>query len=259
MLTMWGRELRYKPDVNFLTRIYAYFFGNPNIGEYIRNMYFRNAIKNIDFNGKNILDAGCGWGPYTYYIAGKYPQAIVDSCDFSDSTVNKCRTIANKCRLSNIKFFTQDLANIYVENKYDIIICIDVIEHIKDDYQVIKNFYRALKKGGVLYLSTPCKDFRAIISSKFSRDIRNFEEHIHKGYTKERIRFLLEDSGFIIEELRYTWKWWAELIWEINGFGNSASNYLKALTSPFLKLLLPLDIYIKSKNGNNISALARKK
>lgn len=40
-------------------------------------------------------------------------------------------------------------------NKYDIIICYHILEHIVEDMEAIKELYRILKKGGVCFIQTP--------------------------------------------------------------------------------------------------------
>jgi SAM-dependent methyltransferase len=41
------------------------------------------------------------------------------------------------------------------EEEYDIILCLNVLEHVYDFQTAIKNIYKALKPGGILVLSTP--------------------------------------------------------------------------------------------------------
>ncbi len=66
-------------------------------------------------------------------------------------------------------------------DEYNLIISIDVMEHITDDIQVFKNFYQSLKSGGILLISTP--------SDQGGSDVHDDEEksfiaeHVRDGYS----------------------------------------------------------------------------
>ncbi len=44
-------------------------------------------------------------------------------------------------------------------NSYDVVICFQVLEHIKNDVEFLKDIYRVLKPGGILLLTTPNKEY----------------------------------------------------------------------------------------------------
>lgn len=49
-----------------------------------------------------------------------------------------------------------DVTKMNVKNEYDIIICLNVIEHIFEYKKAIKNMYNALRENGMLFLCVPC-------------------------------------------------------------------------------------------------------
>ncbi len=87
----------------FFKKLYVFIFGNAiHLGQYIRILYFRKEIKNTRFNV--VLDAGCGSGVYTFYLAKRYPQIRIDACDLNENTINSCKKLQKTTSFNNINF-----------------------------------------------------------------------------------------------------------------------------------------------------------
>jgi len=100
-------------------------------------------------NNSNILDMGCGTGVLVNKIKLDFPNAHVVGMDFSKSKIEQCKRFYNlDC------FYTQ---NIYEEisEKFDIIICTEVLEHLNNPEQAIMNLLRNLNSFGKLLLTVP--------------------------------------------------------------------------------------------------------
>jgi len=253
---MRGRELRFRPGARRLSRLYFALFGNPNLGEHIRSAYFRHIIRGLDLDGQRILDAGCGWGPYSYYLARRFPHADVEGCDLLPATAERNAIIARRLGLTNLRFFTASLDALDVADRYGFILCIDVLEHIPNDAQTVVNLGGALRPGGLLYLHAPRDQFRPILSQRFAREAAEFEEHVRHGYRQDALVQLARDAGLEVLKAGPTWRWWAELLWELNGLG-SAFRPLRALTAPLLRPFISLDLRLKGE-GRGVYLLARK-
>jgi len=97
-----------------------------------------------------ILDLGCGAGS-TMELLRKYGEVI---------GIDNNRRMVQYCRRKNKKVFLADAINLPFENNYfDIVIALEILEHIKNDNLAIKEIKRVLKKGGVLILSVPAFSF----------------------------------------------------------------------------------------------------
>lgn len=93
------------------------------------------------------------------------------------------------------------------KKKYDTIIFLDVIEHIKDDVEVIKIALKNLKKGGKIIINVPAFNF---LYSDFDRDIGHYKRYgnkemeeikkkINKNNAKYKFNFFYYDSiGFFL-------------------------------------------------------------
>jgi 2-polyprenyl-3-methyl-5-hydroxy-6-metoxy-1,4-benzoquinol methylase len=217
----------------------------PHIGELIRFLHFRDEIKKIEFH--DVLDAGCGWGKYSFFLSKSNPQAKIIGVDISDLNIRKNKIEAQRRNMKNIEFIKKDLLDLDYDNKFDLIVCVDVLEHIKDDEKLIKILYRALKHGGCIFIRTPrTKEFRFF--SRF-RDYLT-EGHVRRGYEPEELDSMLEKQGFTLKKIRRTSGVFGALAWELDMIvrGNV---YIYHLMYPLFYMLSLLDAKIVGKKRFN--------
>jgi SAM-dependent methyltransferase len=96
-----------------------------------------------------------------------------------------------------------DLTKLNDANCYDIILSVDVMEHIQDDLKVFQNFHKALNKNGVLIISTPSDKGGSDVHSE--NDNSFVDEHVRSGYSAEDISKKLSNAGFEQIEVKYTY------------------------------------------------------
>lgn len=93
------------------------------------------------------------------------------------------------------------------DNKYDIIICYHVLEHIIKDEQAMEELYRILKPGGVCFIQTPFKEGEIYedysVKSKEGR-LKHFGQSDHvRIFSVLGLRDRLRNKGFNVEELQF--------------------------------------------------------
>jgi 2-polyprenyl-3-methyl-5-hydroxy-6-metoxy-1,4-benzoquinol methylase len=144
--------------------------------------------------GKYILDAGCGTGHTTLELLndGYEVTAIDISQELVDFTQ---RIIKENNYMGNV--YALDLTNAKVlgENKFDTIICLDVLEHIRDDELAIKNLCYILKKNGHLIVSVP--------ALRFLYGPRDKKIGHYRRYDRAELIEKLKASGFDIVDIYY--------------------------------------------------------
>jgi 2-polyprenyl-3-methyl-5-hydroxy-6-metoxy-1,4-benzoquinol methylase len=85
----------------------------------------------------------------------KMKPCSIYAADIKRSWIEDAREFYSQNKTDNISFGIEDLTEIKYHNRFDLIISIDVMEHIEDDIKVFKNFFEALIPGGYLMINTP--------------------------------------------------------------------------------------------------------
>ena len=157
--------------------------------------------------GRRILEAGCGAGTFTgYFPNAEYFLGV----DQDEKFITKLRDAY--AEFPQFEFLHSKLENINVDSlkskNIDTIICINVLEHIEDDFEVLKKFYSLLREGGVLILLVPA------LPSLYSA-LDEALGHIRR-YEFSSLRERVEDAGFRIVREDY-FNFFGVLGWWING------------------------------------------
>jgi len=82
---------------------------------------------------------------------------MVYGCDISPQFISQNKKKAKKLGLSGkTDFKVADIQKLpYKDSCFDFVVCSEVLEHIEKPEEAVNEFYRVLKKGGVLVLTTP--------------------------------------------------------------------------------------------------------
>ena len=126
---------------------------------FLRSWYVRRELKSLRrlLGDKeiSIYDAGTGYGQYSYFMSKKLQPNSIYAIDVKEKWIKDCREFFSRMDIKKIDFAVEDLTEIEHDNRFDLIVSVDVMEHIVDDVKVFRNFYRALKPGGFLLINTP--------------------------------------------------------------------------------------------------------
>jgi 2-polyprenyl-3-methyl-5-hydroxy-6-metoxy-1,4-benzoquinol methylase len=101
--------------------------------------------------GKHVLDAGCGSGYGSYYIASNGAHFVL-GVDISEPGVDEART---NYQLPNLRFEQADLEILGRESAFDVVINFENIAYVRNQELVVANMTRSLKNDGTLVVSTP--------------------------------------------------------------------------------------------------------
>jgi SAM-dependent methyltransferase len=214
-----------------------------------------------------MFDAGSGFGQYSYYCARRFQGFRLHAVDVKEEQIRDCREFFQHEGLSNVRFAVEDLTEPLHTEEFDLILSVDVMEHIQDDVRVFRNFHRALKKNGLVLINTPSA-FGG--SDAESPDDPGFiEEHARSGYMPDEIREKLSSAGFVVEELRFTYGPWGSIAWRLGikipmlVLGLSRLLFILLpfyylITFPFTLLFMYLDYRAENKSGTGILVKVRK-
>lgn len=238
---------------------------------FLRSWYVRRELKAIRRNFGNkeidIYDAGSGFGQYTYFMAAKLKPCHILAIDVKEDWINDCRDFFNQKKFDSVSFTVEDLLNITHQSIFDLIVCVDVMEHIADDITVFRNFFTALKPGGYLLINSP--------SIFGGSDVHHDEEesfigeHARDGYSKDDLESKLHPLGFSTYKCRYTYGFWGDQAWRLGikypmVLLNISKLFLLILplyyllTFPFTLIMMNLDFASENKIGSGINFIAKK-
>lgn len=244
----------------FLEKIYLLIFGIPEIGLQVRSKYFRDMLKEGVRNKKidKALDAGSGIGIYSFWLSGKFQDSAIDGWEIDKTKLEFSKRFAKELNINNTDFLYGDITkpSLKSNNKYDLIVNIDVLEHIDNFENALKLFYKLLSKGGYLFIHTPQKDQKRIFKS-----LENWhhEGHIHEGFSPNELKKTLTEIGFGNVWARETFGFFGKLAWELNHLAMSKGFVILGIVYPFLYLISRLDLFTNNKKGLGTAILARKK
>ena len=140
----WNPNGKFKPLHKF----------NPIRIKYIKeNIVSDFKIKNKDkpLNGLNILDIGCGGGLLSEPMARLGAKVV--GIDASEKNIKVAKHHLKKSKL-NIKYFKTSPENFNMNEKFDIILNMEIVEHVEDINNFIKQSSKFLKKKGIMFIAT---------------------------------------------------------------------------------------------------------
>ena len=131
---------------------------------------------------KSVLDAGCGTGVLLQQIWEQYPHVQLTGSEYSPEGLEFA-----KKRLPSAEFHVLDLSTETSAGKFDLITCIDVLEHIPDDRAALKNLLAMT--AGHMILSVP-------LGPLFKAEVERMG-HVH-GYSRQELETKIREAGFEI-------------------------------------------------------------
>ena len=128
---------------------------------YLEHLSRYNFVKDFIRKKGYILDLGCRIGDGTYIL--KDLGKIIVGVDIDKKALEYARLYYSN---ENIKYFVSDACNLsFKSNSFDIVISLEVIEHILDQDSFLLEIKRVLKDSGIAIISTPNRDIIKIQGS----------------------------------------------------------------------------------------------
>tara|TARA_A100001388_G_scaffold191314_1_gene144002 strand:+ start:2635 stop:3327 length:693 start_codon:yes stop_codon:yes gene_type:complete len=124
----------------------------------LRVSYIENKVQ---LKGLDILDIGCGGGILSEALSQK--GANVTAIDLADGPleVAKIRQKQSKLDIKYKKMSTSELVN--EGHKYDVITCLEMLEHVPDPAEIVKDCADLTKSGGHLFFSTINRNLKSFV------------------------------------------------------------------------------------------------
>jgi len=173
--------------------------------------------KKLNNNASKILDAGSGFGQYVYFMSGLDRNWKILAIDVKEEQIEDCNQFFSKIGRLNVNFKLEDLTKFERPNEFDLILCVDVMEHILEDKRVFENYYTSLKKGGMLLISTPSDQGGSGLAEHHDGEVQGFiDEHVRDGYPIEEIKEKILTAGFEKVEASYSYGAPGKISWKLS-------------------------------------------
>ena len=164
--------------------------------------------------GMHIYDAGAGFGQYTYWLSSMLPKARITAIDVKDEQVADCNAFFQRIGRTHVKFDVGDVTKFQQPDTFDLVVCVDVMEHILEDEAALRCYSTSLKHGGMLIISTPSDQGGSDVHEEGEGSF--IEEHVRDGYNIDDIRAKCLRNGFSKVEARYSYGAPGKISWKLS-------------------------------------------
>jgi len=151
----------------------------------------RYAFSSQWVKGKRVLDVGCGVG-YGSQCLAKNGAARVLAFDISAEAISHAKQFYSH---ANVEFRIASATDFDFGERFDVVTCLELIEHVDDQKAVISCIRRALGDDGILVISTP----RALENKRSRFHTREFSEDEFRSFILNEfkaVKFYVENNHF---------------------------------------------------------------
>ena len=108
-----------------------------------------SCLENYGLKGKKCLDIGPGTGRWIQFIASHKPDCIA-AIDISSEALSRCSTNCKYLQKANLELDKFDF-----DDNFDVVVSFEVLEHLQDPSNYLKEMKRVTKPGGLMLMSLP--------------------------------------------------------------------------------------------------------
>lgn len=149
------------------------------------------------------LDLGCGVGTLSFFMSQR--GAIVLGIDVSTRAIQLAKYTQLQTKAASVKFLVTTLNSLHSslskkrhsESSFDLITCVEVIEHVDNDKQLLEDCFALLNPGGKLVITTQRNDSK-LSKMKFMKSHDQRVGHLRR-YNPDQLVKLIRSVGFSIQ------------------------------------------------------------
>ena len=141
------------------------------------------TIRRFYPKARRVLDVGCGTGFVLSGIRDQDPSILLSGCEVDADMLRTARR-----RMPDANLFEATAEGLPYVEEFDVIMALDVLEHIDRDEEALRSMLQALKPGGGLIVTVP--QHPALWSA-----VDDFSHH-RRRYTRGELRDKLRRAGF---------------------------------------------------------------
>jgi len=249
------QKLRWKRTLNR-------FVGEIYIGKRAKLAHYRRILGRLTLPKQpSILEVGSGDGLFCFETATRLPNAKVVGLELNEIEANACNQQAINEGISNLQFVSGLLSARDWRDCFDMVFCLDVLEHVSEDLCFVEEMTGALKPGGMLLIHVPNRYYRdtdGTIHTVSDEDAWRINPgHVRNGYTAEELRDVMVKSGLEVNELIPS---------QGNPIARAHALYrkfekvmpMRVAILPWIDRLIRMDLKSTPEHGNTLWAISMK-
>jgi len=155
-------------------------------------------------DGQRILELGCGWGSLTLWMARHYPGANITAVSNSSSQREFILNRAKKLGINNIEIITADMNDFDINETFDRVVSVEMIEHMRNHRKLFARISRWLKDDGRFFMHIFCH--RAVPYAFIERDATDWmSRYFFSGGMMPSDNLPLHFQEHL--EIEHQWRW----------------------------------------------------
>lgn len=177
----------------------------------MKRLAFISDFIDANFEKAKVLDVGCGTGSITIPLGLRHD---VTGIDVDEKSIELAK-LRNK--FDNVKFFSEDIGS--VKDLFDVVLCIQVLEHLENPEKMMKEISRVAKKYVIVTVpngygpsevagriiskirgKTRLKNITKTNEGMFTANYEN--PHIQK-FTVKKMKIIADEAGFTIKNIKH--------------------------------------------------------
>jgi 2-polyprenyl-3-methyl-5-hydroxy-6-metoxy-1,4-benzoquinol methylase len=176
---------------------------NP-LQKFLINNFFSSLISLLKpLNAKSILDAGCGEGFTMDKLLKEKVTSNIEGVEYSKEAIALGKKLYPSLTIRQGSVYNLP----YKDRSFDLVICTEVLEHLKDPTKALKEMLRVTKK--YLIISTPNEPFFMLgnfLRGKNLSRLGNDPGHINH-WSCLGLKIYLEKNGLTIKKIKLPFPW----------------------------------------------------
>ncbi len=264
-MAKFGEFRLVREDVGSAARLLYRVMGVADPAHYLHHRYLAAALRTArPRQPEAILDAGCGAGDHSLWLARLFPTARVLGVDIDAQRIAANRRALARVNAPNLSFEVGDLTVLQLDGEVDLIVSVDVLEHIVEQHEALTRLRRALRPGGYALLHVPTRRTTPVPLSRWLRDFHEWAEHEHiaEEATAEEFVQRVRSAGFEVVASRTTFGYWtgelATSLFALFHRDSTRNRILQATLAPICRVLSLLDAAVPQKRRHAILVIARR-
>ena len=215
-------------------------------------------LKKYDLKNDGVLlDVGCGEGRHIFGVMQDYPLMKCIGIDMDHESIKIAEEgydYFKSISQAGAEFLKGSAYNIpFPDNFFDLVICSEVLEHLHEYNDAVKEMHRVLKPGGKLYASVPAS-WPEKICWNLSKDYQNQPGGHLRIFNQKKLVSEIQDEGFLFLSSErfhaiHSPYWWLRcFFWNSQDSNFIVKLYKKVLERHILKKPLFIDMIDKLLN-----------